>query len=81
MAKLRQWHPRFWTVGNLRQSSLAEIWKNSPLLEELRSYPLQYPVFDGIDIRSIRFEQQPEKAPIVFVDQYLHGIPQTNSGD
>lgn len=53
-AKLRQWHPRFWSLGSIMQKSLSDIWLYSPLLLELRSYSMQSNLFDGIDVRNIR---------------------------
>ncbi|MGH3932612.1 MAG: hypothetical protein ACRDTF_21860 [Pseudonocardiaceae bacterium] len=52
-AKLRQWHPRFWTVGNVLQFDLGTIWRESRLLHELRSYEPQENEFDGLDVRTI----------------------------
>lgn len=55
-AKLRQWHPRFWTVGNVLQFNLGTIWRESRLLNELRSYVPQKNEFDGLDVRTVASE-------------------------
>jgi MoaA/NifB/PqqE/SkfB family radical SAM enzyme len=52
-AKLRQWHPRFWTVGNVLQFDLGTVWRESKLLNELRSYVPQENEFDGLDVRTV----------------------------
>lgn len=52
-AKLRQWHPRFWSLGNIQQFSLETVWNKSVLLNELRSYTIKPNPFDGIDVREI----------------------------
>lgn len=58
MAKLRQWHPRFWSLGNLRELPLSAIWEHSRLLSELRSYPMTDNPFGGIDVRRLRAEEE-----------------------
>lgn len=55
-AKLRQWHPRFWTVGNVLQFDVGTVWRESKLLNELRSYVPQKNEFDGLDVRTIARE-------------------------
>ena len=55
-AKLRTWRERFQTVGNVKQLPVSAIWKHSRLLKELRSYPVDAPVFDAIDFRKISAE-------------------------
>ncbi len=52
-AKLREWRPRYSFFGNLLTSTLADIWENSPLLQELRKIPVQPNFFDAVDIRTI----------------------------
>lgn len=52
-AKLRQWHPRFWTVGSVAEFDLRTIWRQSKLLNELRSYPVRLNPFNGLDVRDI----------------------------
>lgn len=82
MAKLRQWHPRFWTVGNLRQMPLRAIWQHSRLLNELRSYPVEKNPFDGIDIRSIPSREEQQINHITNVqDEMLVELPQYQAGD
>ena len=53
-AKLRQWHPRFWSLGNLRQMPLGAIWQGSRHLNELRAHPITANPFGGIDVRNVR---------------------------
>jgi MoaA/NifB/PqqE/SkfB family radical SAM enzyme len=55
-AKLRQWHPRFWTVGNVLQFEVGTVWRESKLLNELRSYAPQKNEFDGLGVRTIESE-------------------------
>jgi MoaA/NifB/PqqE/SkfB family radical SAM enzyme len=52
-AKLREFRRRYSSVGDLRSTSLRTVWRNSRMLNELRSYPVEPNVFDGIDIRTI----------------------------
>ncbi|MGH3696736.1 MAG: radical SAM protein [Pseudonocardiaceae bacterium] len=56
-AKLRQWHPRFWIVGNILQFDLGTVWRESRLLNELRSYGPQFNEFDGVDVRTVAREE------------------------
>lgn len=52
-AKLRQWHPRFATIGNVLQFGMGTIWRESKLLEELRSYDPGPNEFDGVNVHDI----------------------------
>jgi MoaA/NifB/PqqE/SkfB family radical SAM enzyme len=52
-AKLRQWHPRFWTIGNVLQFGVGTIWRESKLLDELRSYESGPNEFDGVNVHDI----------------------------
>jgi len=52
-AKLRHWHPKFHTLGRISEITLQELWRNSPLLQELRTIPSKQNLFKGIDIRDI----------------------------
>ncbi|MCG8368263.1 MAG: hypothetical protein MJA27_33645 [Pseudanabaenales cyanobacterium] len=68
MAKLRQWHPRFWTLGNVLQFPLRAIWHHSRLLNELRSYPVSSTLLNGVDVRIIRTEEQQAKDIAIHTD-------------
>lgn len=61
-AKLRQWHPRFWTAGNVLQFGVGTIWRESKLLEELRAYESRPNEFDGVNVHDVAAADPPAPA-------------------
>lgn len=52
-AKLREFHPRFATLGEVTNGALQQVWADSDLLHELRRLPVTNRNFDAVDVRDV----------------------------